>query len=129
MVAFIKNGGFAAVHKQTEEIKIVTELTLNNYEEEVVNSDIPVIVDFFADWCGPCQMMKPIFEAVSQKYEGRLKFLKLDTQSEEGLAMKFGIQGIPAFVIMKGTQEIGRFVGYMPEDAFKTKIDEVLDKL
>lgn len=107
---------------------MVTELTLSNYEEEVVNSDVPVIVDFFADWCGPCQMMKPVFEAVSKEYEGKLKFVKLDTQSEQGLAMKFGIQGIPAFVVLKGTQEIGRLVGYMPEDTFKSKIDEVLAK-
>ncbi len=108
---------------------MVTELTLNNYEEEVVNSDVPVIIDFFADWCGPCQMMSPVFESVSKDYEGKLKFLKLDTQSEQGLAMKFGIQGIPAFVMVHDGEEVGRIVGYMPEDMFKAKIDEILNRL
>jgi len=108
---------------------MVTELTVDNFESEVVNEKLPLIIDFYADWCGPCQMMKPVFESVSQDYEGKLKFLKLDTQAESGLAMKFGIQGIPAFVVIKDGKEVGRLVGYMGEDAFKEKIDQVLSQL
>lgn len=108
---------------------MITSLTVENFEEEVVNSNLPIIIDFYADWCGPCQMMKPVFEAVSQEYSGKLKFLKLDTQSESGLASKFGIQGIPAFVIVNNGKEVGRLVGYMDEDGFKSKIDSVLERI
>lgn len=108
---------------------MVKNLTVENFEEEVVNSDIPIIIDFYADWCGPCQMMKPVFEAVSSEYEGKLKFLKLDTQSEQNLAMRFGVQGIPAFSLVSDGREVGRFVGYMDEETFKNKIDEVLSRI
>ncbi|MDA3837134.1 MAG: thioredoxin [Nanoarchaeota archaeon] len=108
---------------------MIKNLTVDNFEKEVVNSETPVIIDFFADWCGPCQMMKPTFEAVSQEYEGKLKFLKLDTQTESGLAMKFGVQGIPAFAVVNNGKEVARFVGYMGEDDFKSKINDALNKL
>jgi thioredoxin len=107
----------------------VTNLTLENFETEVVNQETPVIIDFYADWCGPCQMMKPVFASLSEEYEGKLNFLKLDTQVEEGLAMQFGIQGIPALVVLKGKEEIGRIVGYMGEEKLRAKIDEVLSKV
>lgn len=108
---------------------MVKELTLNNFEEEVINSDLPVIIDFYADWCGPCQMMSPLFDKISGDYEGKLKFLKLDTQSESGLAMKFGIQGIPAFVVVNDSKEVGRIIGYMSEDQFRSRIDDLLSKI
>lgn len=107
----------------------VTSLTLENFEEEVIDSNLPLIIDFYADWCGPCQMMKPVFSKVSEEYSGKLKFLKLDTQSESGLASKFGIQGIPAFVIVNNGREVGRLVGYMDEDTFKSRIDAVLQRI
>lgn len=106
----------------------VKDLTLDNFEEEIVNSELPVIIDFYADWCGPCQMMKPVFASLSEEYENKLKFMKLDTQSEEGLAMKFGIQGIPALVLVKNQKEIGRIVGFLGEDQLRMKINEILDK-
>jgi thioredoxin len=105
----------------------VKNLTLENYEEEVVNSEIPVLIDFSADWCGPCQMMKPVFEELSSEYKGKVKFMKLDTQAEEGLAMKFRIQGIPTLVVMKEDKEIHRFVGFMGRDQLKMQVDHVLE--
>ena len=104
----------------------ITHLNLENYEKEVVDSDVPVIIDFYADWCGPCKMMEPVFEELSSLYEGKLKFLKLDTQAEEGLAMKFGIQGIPALVLLDKEKELGRIVGFRDEDALKEEIDKIL---
>jgi thioredoxin len=106
----------------------VKNLTVDNFEEEIVDSELPVIIDFYADWCGPCQMMKPVFANLSEEYENKLKFMKLDTQSEQGLAMKFGIQGIPALVIVKNQKEIGRIVGFLGEDQLRIKINEILEK-
>lgn len=108
---------------------MVTSLGLDNFEQEVINSDLPVVIDFYADWCGPCQMMKPVFEQISKEFEGKVNFLKLDTQSESGLAMKFGVQGIPAFVMVNNGKEVARFVGYMDEDDFRARINQVLEKL
>ena len=91
-------------------------LTSDNFEKEVVKSKIPVVVDFFADWCAPCQMMAPIFEAVGKKLEGKMKFAKIDTQSEMELAQRFNITGIPCLIVFKNGKETGRIVGFMQEE-------------
>ena len=101
-------------------------IDLDNYEEEVENSDVPVVIDFYADWCGPCKMMSPIFEATGEEYGGKVKFVKLDVQSNEGLAAKFGVQGIPTLVILKDGEEKGRITGMTTQDALKQKIDSLI---
>jgi thioredoxin len=105
----------------------LTELTDENFEASTKSGK--VVIDFYADWCGPCQMMKPTFEATSQEFAGKVNFLKLDTQAEGGLAMKFGVQGIPTFVMIHDGKEVARFVGYMGEDDFKSRINDVVTKL
>ncbi|MBU1975218.1 MAG: thioredoxin [Nanoarchaeota archaeon] len=106
----------------------VIELTKDNFEAEVLKSEVPVLVDFFASWCGPCQMMGPIFDEVSADYEGKLKFGKVSTESDGELAQKYGIQSIPCFVLFKGGEETERVVGGSAKDVFKTKIDSLLGK-
>lgn len=77
------------------------KITGENFEKEVLNSNIPVLVDFYATWCGPCKMMSPIVEEIAQEMEGKIKVLKIDTDDEQELAIKYGIMSIPTFIIFK----------------------------
>ena len=105
------------------------DVTSENFTEEVIESDVPVIVDFWASWCGPCQAMKPVFEKVSQDYKGKMKFAKLDTEAYPETAGEYGIRSIPCMVIFNRGKEIDRIVGFRNEKAFKEDIDSILKKL
>lgn len=104
----------------------VEHITPDNFESEVKNSSMPVLLDFWAPWCGPCQMMGPVFEELSSDYEGKLKFAKLNTEEHPDLAGQFGIQGIPSLLFLKDGKEVNRIVGFAPKDMLKSKIDEAL---
>ena len=104
------------------------KLTQKNFKEEVLESKTPVIIDFYADWCGPCKMMAPVFEELSKEYEGKMKFLKVDTETEQELATEFMVRGIPSLSIIKGTEEIDRIVGFNPKETLKQKIEAALAK-
>lgn len=108
---------------------MVTKLNKDNFQQEVVNSDVPVIIDFYADWCGPCQMMAPVFEEVSKDYEGRLNFVKLNTEENPKVADQFGIKGIPCLIIVNKGEEVDRIVGFNAKDQLKAKIDSILAKI
>jgi thioredoxin 1 len=105
----------------------VINLTKENFEKEVRNSEIPVIVDFWAPWCAPCLMMKPNFEEISEDFEGTLKFAKLNTDEEPGIASQFDIMGIPCLIIMEKGEEKDRIVGLLPKEILKEKINSILD--
>lgn len=107
----------------------VTQLTQENFTQEVVQNDLPVLVDFWAPWCGPCKMMGPVFEELSSEYEGKLKFAKLNTEEEPQLAAQFGIQSIPTLSLMHQGKEAGRIMGFAPKPALKQKIEEALGGL
>ena len=92
-------------------------LTQENFEEEVMKSELPVLIDFWATWCGPCRMMAPIIEEIAEEKEGVLKVAKVDVDEEPELATKFGIVSIPTLVLMKGGQVVDVLVGYRPKDA------------
>ena len=104
------------------------KLTSENFDAEVKNNDSLILVDFWASWCGPCQMMAPVFEELSGDYDGKLRFGKLSTEEEPELTAGFGIQGIPALLLVKNGKELDRIVGFKPKDALQKEIDELLSK-
>ena len=107
----------------------LTNINQSNFDNEVKNSDLPVIVDFWAPWCGPCQMMRPIFEELSGEYENKLKFVKLNTDEEQLLASQFNIQGIPCLIVLNKGKEVDRIVGFAPKEMLKAKIDVILKNI
>jgi len=86
-------------------------LTDDMYEAEVVKSELPVLIDFWATWCGPCRQIAPIVEQLADEYEGKLKVFKLDVDNNQKTAMNFGIRSIPTVVIIKNGEELDRVIG------------------
>ena len=107
----------------------LTHINKENFEKEVTKSDIPVVIDFWAEWCGPCKMMAPVFEELSKDFEGKVKFVKLNTEEEPEIASSFMIRGIPTLSIVQGDKEIDRIVGFAPKEVLKEKIDQLLAKI
>jgi thioredoxin 1 len=98
------------------------EITDSTFETEVIKSELPVLVDFWAPWCPPCRMLAPIVEAIGKKYEGKLKVLKLNTDENQATASEYQITGIPTLLVFKNGQLIDRIVGAMPQDALEKKL-------
>ena len=92
-----------------------------------MNSDLPVLVDFWADWCAPCKMIAPIVEELSQEYDGKLDFAKLDVDASPTTAMSYGVRSIPTLLIFKGGKPVDQIVGAVPKGVLKKKIDSALE--
>ena len=97
----------------------------NNFTDEVIKSDIPVMIDFYAEWCGPCRMMSPIVEEFAKNYEGKVKIGKINVDEESDLAMRFGVQSIPSFIFIKDGKVIDRITGAMPKPILGNYLDEL----
>ncbi len=98
----------------------------SDFEKVVVGSNIPVLVDFWATWCGPCKMIAPILEDLAPVYDGKLTIAKLDVDANPQTATKFQIRSIPTLLIFKNGQVVDQIIGYQSKDALKAKLDKLV---
>ena len=104
------------------------ELTKDNFEKEVMHSKLPVMVDFWAPWCGPCRLVGPILDKISSEYTTKLEFSKLNVDEAQEIAAKFDVRGIPCMIIFKDGKELDRVIGAFGEPQLRGKIDLILSK-
>ncbi len=104
----------------------VRELTDSNFDTEVIQADMPVLVDFWAEWCQPCRMLAPTIEEIADEYKGKAKVGKLDTDANRETSMKYNISAIPTVILFKGGEVQKKFVGLTSKDQFKTALDDVV---
>ena len=100
--------------------------TTQNFESEVLKSDKPVLVDFYADWCGPCKMMAPVVEELAELYDGKAKVGKLNVDNNEEVAMKYGVMSIPTILVIKNGQVEAKMVGVQKREVLMDALDKVL---
>lgn len=98
------------------------EVTDNNFKDEVIKSDKPVLVDFWADWCGPCKMVAPVVEDLAEEYEDQLKVCKLDVDANQATASEYGVMSIPTLIYFKDGEEVDKIVGYQPKENIVQKL-------
>jgi thioredoxin 1 len=102
------------------------EVNGNSFQQEVLESSIPVLVDFWASWCMPCRMLAPTIEKLAEENQGKLKVCKLNTDENQNVAAQYGIQGIPTLIIFKEGKEVGRTVGVMSKEKLQEKLNPIL---
>ena len=101
----------------------ITHVSDADFQNEVLSSDVPVLVDFWAEWCGPCKMIAPVLEEVAENYEGKIKVVKVDVDANKEAAQKYGIRGIPTLMVFKGGNAHATKVGALS----KTQLEEFVD--
>jgi thioredoxin 1 len=106
--------------------KHAVTITDANFEAEVINSDVPVLVDFWAEWCGPCVALAPAIEELAQEYEGKFKVAKLDVDANSQTSMQFGVRSIPTLIFFKGGQQVDKTIGKAAKADLKQRMERIL---
>ena len=112
----------------TMENQTVVQVNSSNWESEVLKSEKPVFVDFWAEWCGPCRMVGPVVEQIAQTQSDKIKVVKLNVDENQDIAMKYGVQSIPSLMIFNKGKELNRIVGAAPKDTYVKFINDSLSK-
>ncbi len=102
------------------------EISDANFEQEVLKASKPVLVDFWAPWCGPCRMVAPIVEELSAEYDGKVEFVKVNTDDNPNTSVKYGIRSIPTLLVFKDGEAVGQIVGFRPKSDLKERLDAVV---
>ena len=102
------------------------DVTDTNFDTEVIQAEKPVLVDFWAPWCGPCRMVAPVVEELAEEYDGQVEFVKLNTDDNPKVAAKYGIRSIPTLLVFKGGETVGQIVGFRPKSELKKRLDAVV---
>jgi len=102
------------------------EVTDATFEQEVVKASRPVLVDFWAPWCGPCRMVAPIVEELAKEYDGKVNFVKLNTDDNPVTAARYSIRSIPTLLVFKGGQPVGQIIGFRPKSDLRRRLDAAL---
>lgn len=108
------------------ESKTLLHLRSTEFDKEILQAKVPAVVDFYADWCGPCRMVSPVIESLSREYDGKVIFAKVDTDANQDLSERYGVMSIPTVFIFKDGEIKERIVGAAPEASYRKKIDAVL---
>lgn len=106
----------------------VVTVTDANFDIEVLKSDLPVLVDFWAAWCGPCRMVAPLIEELAGEYSGKVKFAKLDVDANPQKASQFNIRSIPNMIVFKGGRPVDSIIGAMPKASIAQRLDDALSR-
>ena len=101
-------------------------VTDSDFEQEVLESETPVLVDFWAEWCAPCKMVAPVIDDLAEEYDGKIKFTKVDVDVNPQTAMKYGIRSIPTLLMFKGGSPVDQVVGAVPKAVIKKSLDSTL---
>ena len=114
------------MNQQTTSNKKVTPVNETDFDSTVLQSEVPVFVDFYADWCGPCNMIAPTIEALSEEYAGKVKFVKINVDNNQELAMKYDILSIPTSMLFENGAVKDSLIGAYPASAYRQRIDHTL---
>ena len=102
----------------------LADVTQTNFENEVLKNEQPVLVDFWAPWCGPCRMLSPVVEKIAAANTGKAKFVKMNTDDNPNIAGQYQVSGIPCLILFKGGQAVDRIVGYVPENVIASMLSK-----